>query len=179
MTAERRYQVFNHTDGVWASPFPMTLEEAEAFVQEFPRRFLRQGYYLTAAGQRIRPEDVELEIVGIDETGEKVCVPHPGGSVFSGDPPEECVVPEVHTMQQETENVVGNFEMGEWFGEASCIHDHPVRLFNIGRDHFMACDTCRTYIHVGGNLMSSWRTENRDIWQENRESIQGYKEVRS
>jgi len=67
MTAKRRYQVFNHTDGIWASPTPMTREEAEAFVREFPKRYERQGFYLTASRERIRPEDVELELVRIDE----------------------------------------------------------------------------------------------------------------
>ena len=67
MTAKRRYQVFNHTDGIWASPLPMSRNEAEAFVREFPRRYGRQGYYLTASRERIRPEDVELELVRIDE----------------------------------------------------------------------------------------------------------------
>lgn len=55
MTAKRRYQVFNCTDGIWASPFPMTLEEAEEFVKDFPERYERQGYYLTASRQRSFP----------------------------------------------------------------------------------------------------------------------------
>ena len=63
MTAGRRYQVFNRTDGIWAAPFAMTSEEAEAFVRDFPERYERQGYYRTASGRRIRPEDVELELV--------------------------------------------------------------------------------------------------------------------
>lgn len=67
MTAKRRYHVFNHTDGVWAWPFPMNREEAEEFVNEFPERYERQGYYLTASGERIRPEDVELEVVECDK----------------------------------------------------------------------------------------------------------------
>ncbi len=67
MTARRRYQVFNHTDGIWASPFTMTRKEAEAFVRDFPERYERQGYYRTASGRRIRPEDVELELVRMHE----------------------------------------------------------------------------------------------------------------
>lgn len=67
MAAERRYQVFNCTDGIWASPLPMTWAEAEVFVKDFPARYGRQGYYLTASRERIRPEDVELEVVRIDE----------------------------------------------------------------------------------------------------------------
>jgi hypothetical protein len=67
MAAKRRYSVFNHTDGVWAWPFPMSREEAEGFVEDFPMRYERQGYYRTASGKRIQPGDVELELVRIDE----------------------------------------------------------------------------------------------------------------
>lgn len=67
MTTRRRYQVFNHTDGIWAWPFAMTRDEAEAFVRGFPERYERQGYYRTASGKRIWPDEVELELVKIDE----------------------------------------------------------------------------------------------------------------
>lgn len=69
----------------------------------------------------------------------------------------------------------GNFRLGDFFGDVSCRYGHTVRLFNIGRCHYVACDTCRTYIFVGANLMSSWRQENKDIWQKNFESKKGYK----
>ncbi|MDM8001083.1 MAG: hypothetical protein QUS33_14135 [Dehalococcoidia bacterium] len=67
MTARRRYQVFNRTDGIWAAPFTMSRKEAEAFVRGFPERYGQQGYYRTASGRRIRPADVELELVRIDD----------------------------------------------------------------------------------------------------------------
>jgi hypothetical protein len=70
---------------------------------------------------------------------------------------------------------VGNFDMGECFCEVKCIHGHEPRLFNLGRAHFVACDTCRTYIWVGSNLMSGWRHENRDVWQRNAQSVRGYR----
>jgi len=66
-TDKKRFLVFNHTDGIWASPFPMTRDESEAFVKDFPKRYEQQGYYLTASGKRIRPEDVDLEVVRCDE----------------------------------------------------------------------------------------------------------------
>lgn len=69
-----------------------------------------------------------------------------------------------------------HFLQPTWFGEVKCIHGHRVRLFNIGRHHIVACDTCKTYIHVGSNLMS-WRQENAEVWEENRRSIEGYREV--
>ena len=58
--------VFNETDGVVASPDKMTLEEAQRFVQDFPLRYKAQGYYLTADGCRISPEDVRLAIIKKD-----------------------------------------------------------------------------------------------------------------
>jgi len=71
-------------------------------------------------------------------------------------------------------SVAGNFLMGDFFGAVRCRHGHPVRLFNIGRGHFVACDACRTYIFVGSNLMSTWRQETEDIWQRNNDSVEGY-----
>jgi len=70
--------------------------------------------------------------------------------------------------------VAGNFLMGDWFGDVKCRHGHPVRLFNIGRGHFVACDECCTYVFVGSNLMSSWRREAEELWRRNSESVEGY-----
>ena len=85
--------------------------------------------------------------------------------------------PNAETGQVRTNDVRSNFDMGTWFGEVKCVHGHPVRLFNIGRGHWVACDTCRTFIHVGSNLMSCWRQESVGIWERNRQSIEGYREV--
>ena len=74
-------------------------------------------------------------------------------------------------------NLLGNFRLGEFFGDMKCVHGHKIRLFNIGRCHYVACDECRSYIFVGSNLMSCWRQESKDVWQENADSIEGYKEV--
>ena len=73
--------------------------------------------------------------------------------------------------------VAGNFAMGECFADVRCKHGHGTRLFNIGRCHYVACDTCRTFVFVGSNLMSSWRLENQDVWDRNRHSIAGYEDV--
>jgi len=67
-----------------------------------------------------------------------------------------------------------NFLLGECFCDVKCRYGHPTRLFNIGRGHYVACDKCRTYIFVGANLMSCWRQENKDIWQANCDSVEGY-----
>lgn len=77
-------------------------------------------------------------------------------------------------QNDESEDIRGNFAMGTCFGDVRCVHGHPVRLFNIGRGHWVACDKCRTYIHVGSKLMSSWRSETEDAWQANDKSVWGY-----
>lgn len=61
--AEARFLVYNVTDGVLAWPELMTLASAQRFVQQFPERFTRQGYYRTAFREQIRPDAVRLEIV--------------------------------------------------------------------------------------------------------------------
>lgn len=76
--------------------------------------------------------------------------------------------------EESTTNAVGNFLLGEFFGDVKCRDGHETRLFNIGRGHFVACDRCRTCIHVGSNLMSSWRQEDREVWQRNSDSVKRY-----
>ena len=75
------------------------------------------------------------------------------------------------------EKCVGNFVLGECFADVKCRHGHETRLFNIGRGHFVACDECRTYIHVGSNLMSNWRQEDEAVWERNNDSVEGYELV--
>jgi hypothetical protein len=72
------------------------------------------------------------------------------------------------------EECLGNFVMGECSADIKCRHGHKTRLFNIGRGHYIACDECKTYIFVGANLMSNWRQESKDIWQDNYDSVEGY-----
>ena len=80
-------------------------------------------------------------------------------------------------MKTPSGEVKGNFDMGTFFGDVTCIHGHKTRLFNIGRGHYVACDKCRSYVSVGANLMSGWRQENKDIWQANFDRLREYQEV--
>ena len=80
-------------------------------------------------------------------------------------------------MKTPSGEVKGNFDMGTFFGDVTCIHGHKTRLFNIGRGHYVACDKCRRYVSVGANLMSGWRQENKDIWQANFDRLREYQEV--
>lgn len=79
--------------------------------------------------------------------------------------------------EHKTRGTVGNFLLGESFADITCCHGHETRLFNIGRDHFVACDNCRRFIHVGSNLMSNWRQESEAEWCRNKESVGGHKLV--
>ena len=72
-------------------------------------------------------------------------------------------------------DTAGNFLLGECFCDVRCRHGHEIRLFNVGRGHFVACDHCRTFMFLGSNLMSGWRAEGEDIWRANSESVEGYK----
>ena len=62
-TKENEVKVFNQTDGVFASPktFPND-EAARLFIDEYLKTFIKQGFYLTASGDRIAPKDVQLFI---------------------------------------------------------------------------------------------------------------------
>ena len=60
---ERRFLVYNRTDGIIAHPALMTLAEAKEFIRRFPERFGQQGYYLTASCDRVPACTVELQIV--------------------------------------------------------------------------------------------------------------------
>ena len=69
----------------------------------------------------------------------------------------------------------GNFILGDCFSDVRCRHGHAIRLFNIARAHYAACDICRSYTFLGSNLTGGWRNENKDIWQKNYDSVMGYR----
>jgi len=61
------FKLFNETDQVYAAPMRFPTEAAaEEYAREFRKRFNVQGYYLTADGYRISPENVELMVVPAD-----------------------------------------------------------------------------------------------------------------
>jgi|CXWL01.1.fsa_nt_gi hypothetical protein len=61
------FLLWNETDQVYASPEEFKTErEAQAYALEFRSRYATQGYYKTAGGERIPPEDVELVVESIN-----------------------------------------------------------------------------------------------------------------
>ena len=64
---KQRVYVFNATDGVFASPHMMTVEQARQFIRDYVDRVKRtQGYYLTSRWERIAPEEVRLVLLDED-----------------------------------------------------------------------------------------------------------------
>lgn len=72
---------------------------------------------------------------------------------------------------------LGSLCLGDYLSDGRCLHGHRIWFFNIGRGHFGACDSCRTEMFLGGNLVSSWREETEDVWRKNGESVAGYEFV--
>ena len=71
----------------------------------------------------------------------------------------------------------GNFVIGSCWCDLSCSLGHKVRIINIERGHFGVCDECKTYIFLGSNLTSSWRNEDKDIWEKNKKELKNYNMV--
>ena len=65
--AEKLFMVFNDTDSVYVTYEPVTEEQANKIIADFPKRFTYQGYYLTGNQERIPPEDVALKKVEYDD----------------------------------------------------------------------------------------------------------------
>lgn len=60
------YVVMNLTDGIIATPI-LSRNEAVTFLEHFSKKFQGQGYYLTADGTKIKPQDVRLEIQPVSD----------------------------------------------------------------------------------------------------------------
>jgi hypothetical protein len=58
---EEGVQIFNQTDSVYVSKkiFPTT-EAARKFVDKYLDTYNKQGFYMTAKGDRIKPEEIRL-----------------------------------------------------------------------------------------------------------------------
>ena len=61
------FQIFNYTDGIYASPENFTSKKAaKKFIQEYRERFKTQGYYRDNQWNKIDPKDIDLEIIPSD-----------------------------------------------------------------------------------------------------------------
>jgi len=68
------------------------------------------------------------------------------------------------------------FDGENYFGHCS-VPEHDNYYLNIGRGHWMVCDKCKIKWFIGANLFSSWRGQNRNIWEANAERIKNYDEI--
>lgn len=58
------YHVFNYTDNIYASAEPiLTKKKAKEFIREFRNRYNKQGYYRNNRWGKIKPKDIDLEII--------------------------------------------------------------------------------------------------------------------
>lgn len=71
MNNRKNVLVWNATDGIYASPEYMTDADADKFINEFPKRFAHQGYYLTSKWERIDPSQVVLQKHIDDDDGDE------------------------------------------------------------------------------------------------------------
>ena len=122
------FEVWNDTDGIPAAPEAFSsFDEAYDFGVEFRRRFRSQGFYKTAAGQRINPEAIELRIEEVQ--GDRIL--HPLGPeavvafLIDGEGP--------HPLE---DMVSSNPETAAWFKKAApgevfrhlTLHGEPIEI---------------------------------------------------
>lgn len=70
-----------------------------------------------------------------------------------------------------TEQMVENY-----FGVCPTCGASP-DYYNVGRDHFAACDEHRLVWHLGSNLFDSWRHESQHDWDANQKRLSDYRLV--
>lgn len=75
------------------------------------------------------------------------------------------------------ETTVRNFKLKTFWGDIECIHGHEVYIMNLKKDLMGVCETCKTCIHLGRGLASTWKFENEETWQKNWEKIKDYELV--
>jgi hypothetical protein len=72
--------------------------------------------------------------------------------------------------------LVGNFDITGHAMAGKCVKKgHKAYRMNVGRSHFLVCDGCKTYIFIGENLSSDWRSENKRLWKRNAKKLEKYK----
>ena len=62
------------------------------------------------------------------------------------------------------------FNRNHYFGGCPYCGDTSGYL-NVGRGHIFVCDEHKTAWPIGSNLFSSWREENEEIWEKNRNML--------
>jgi hypothetical protein len=55
--------------------------------------------------------------------------------------------------------------------------EHENFYLNVGRAHWMVCESCRIKWLIGDNLFSSWRSQNMRIWEANHKKLRDYEDL--
>lgn len=77
----------------------------------------------------------------------------------------------------ESDTISDTITVSDYFG--GCPHCGANHGFlNVGRAHWIACDTHKTKWCIGSNVFSDWKEENEAIWLQNAEKLAGYSEVK-
>ena len=61
LCGDKKFIILNLTDGVPISPKEFDIIDAINFIEEFPKRFERQGHYTTSRGEMIPPSSIRYE----------------------------------------------------------------------------------------------------------------------
>jgi len=64
-----------------------------------------------------------------------------------------------------------------YFGTCYCGKS-GIKYFNYGRTHWFYCEECKVCWCEGSNLFSSWRHENKKIWERNAKRYGKYKNIK-
>ena len=111
-----RWEVINVTDGIVASPV-ISKTEAHSFIEEFPSKYKAQGFYLTSKGEKIKPQEIKLEMqpaeCGEDES--HAIYNEASDSFF------------IHELDEDEE-----YEPIEYSGEDIMIDGKAIRAYPIG-----------------------------------------------
>ena len=133
-------RVFNATDQIYASPKKFKDDQAaQKFIDELRATFKKQGFYLTANGDKIKPEELELTIVnesnGIRWSGGDVTKKKPIGTIEIAGEVE--IAGQKIKLDEETLNVVEIVDDGKlyitdkWYkpGVPRIVHKDMVKKF--------------------------------------------------
>jgi len=79
------------------------------------------------------------------------------------------------TVKKTAKKGADTFTVTDYFG--GCPECGRTTYLNVGRNQFITCDEHKVGDYIGGNMLSSWREENEEIWERNRKLLNTYTKV--
>lgn len=80
-------------------------------------------------------------------------------------------------IRKSIKNILRKMGTLKEYSFGACYCGNEGMSFNISRDNWMYCKKCKTKWCVGSNLFSSWRYENKKVWEKNIKEFAEYKEI--